>query len=443
MKGQIFDYILEYSERDTVRAHMPGHKGKGPLGIEAFDITEVDGADSLYEAKGIIAESERAASRIFGADSYYSTEGSSLSIKAMLYLAVLDAKERGVRPVVAAGRNAHKSFINAAALLGFEIIWLSCKGSYLSYIPEEDELSQLFFGENAPSAVYITSPDYLGNIADVSSLAKICHENGALLLVDNAHGAYLKFLDKSLHPIDLGADMCCDSAHKTLPSLTGAGYLHISKKSSPVLSKMAKYALSIFGSTSPSYLIMASLDSLNPYLDGEFSMDLSLFCKKLDVCKQKLTNYGYCLIGNEPLKICISSKPFGYRADELADIIRKSGIEPEFADPDYLVLMLSPSNSESDIEKICSVLMSVEKQKAIIDMPPEPFVAQKVFSPREAFILPSEEIPVSLANGRILASASLSCPPAVPILVMGELIDERAIEMFKYYGIEYIRVLKV
>ena len=87
--------------------------------------------------------------------------------------------------------------------------------------------------------------------------------------------------------------------------------------------------------------------------------------------------------------------------------------------------------------------MSVEKQKAIIDMPPEPFVAQKVFSPREAFILPSEEIPVSLANGRILASASLSCPPAVPILVMGELIDERAIEMFKYYGIEYIRVLKV
>ncbi len=443
MKGQIFDYLLEYSRRDTVRAHMPGHKGKGALGVEAFDITEIEGADSLYEAQGIIAESEQVASRIFGANSYYSTEGSSLSIKAMLYLAMLDAKERGVRPVVAAGRNAHKSFINAAALLDFEIIWLPGKESYLSYIPDEDGLSQLFLGENTPSAVYITSPDYLGNIADVSSLAKICHENGALLLVDNAHGAYLKFLDKSFHPIDLGADICCDSAHKTLPSLTGAAYLHISKKSPPVLSKMAKYALSIFGSTSPSYLIMASLDALNPYLGGEFSKDLSLFCKKLDVCKQKLTNYGYCLVGNEPLKICISSKPFGYRADELARILRKSGIEPEFSDPDYLVLMLSPSNSDGDIEKISSALLSLGKLEPIADIPPKPFVAKKALSPKEAFVSPSEEIHVSLAKGRILASASLSCPPAVPVLVMGELVDERAIEMFKYYGTEYIRVLKV
>lgn len=443
MKSPLLDFLRAYAKSDTVRAHMPGHKGKGPLGVEGLDITETEGADSLYEACGVIAESERAASVLFGAPTYYSAGGSSLCIKAMLYLTVLYAKERGVSPIVAAGRNAHRSFINAAALVDVQIAWLSRGSSYLSYFPDTDELCRLFDNGEKPIAVYITSPDYLGNIADISKISEICRKNGALLLVDNAHGAYLKFLGTSMHPIDLGADMCCDSAHKTLPALTGAAYLHISDKAPSVLNKMAKYALSVFGSTSPSYLIMASLDALNPYLEKDFVIDLRKFCEKLNVCKQKIINHGYTLVGSEPLKICISAKPFGYRGCGLAEILRGRSIEPEFSDPDYLVLMLSPSNGDFELDRIAEALLSAERREPITESAPRAFISKRAYSPREALLMPSEDVAVNDALGRVLASAGLSCPPAVPIAVMGEIIDEGAIECFKYYGTERVRVLKI
>ena len=131
MNTPIADFLERYADSEYVRLHMPGHKGIGAL--ERTDITEVFGADSLFEADGIISESEANASEIFGAHSFYSAEGSSLSIRAMLYLVCLYAKEKGNIPTVLAGRNAHKSFISAAALIGFEVEWLySGEGSYLS-----------------------------------------------------------------------------------------------------------------------------------------------------------------------------------------------------------------------------------------------------------------------------------------------------------------------
>jgi len=442
MKTPLVDFLRKYSASDTVRAHMPGHKGRGSLGSESLDITEVRGADSLYSADGVIRESELLASQIFGADTFYSAEGSSLSIKAMVYLAALYAREMGRRPVIAAGRNAHKSFINAAALLGVEVVWLAGKESYLSYKLDKESLSALLSGENAPAAVYLTSPDYLGNTADIESVSKMCKTHGVLLLVDNAHGAYLKFLEPSRHPIDLGADMCSDSAHKTLSALTGAAYLHISKKAPPVLSKMAKYAMSIFGSTSPSYPIMASLDLLNESLSGEYRKALKEFVERITICKEKLTNNGYLLIGDEPLKISLLTKPYGYSGDELADLLRTRGIEPEFSDPDALVLMLTPQNTVGDVNRIEDALLSVSRKKPISDPAPVPFVAERVLSPGEALMTLGEEISVTEAEGRVLASAGFSCPPAVPILIMGERIDGRAIRAFRYYGIERVRVVK-
>ena len=201
---------------------MPGHKGNGE--IERYDLTEISGADSLYEASGIIAESEKNAGEIFGAKTFYSTEGSSLSIKAMLHLVCLYAREKGEKPLILAARNVHKSFVSAAVLLDFKIDWLyGERSSYLECKISPRELESYFNGaERLPTAFYITSPDYLGNVQDVKGLSEVCHRYGVLLLVDNAHGAYLKFLSPSRHPIDLGADIVCDSAHKTLPALTGA-----------------------------------------------------------------------------------------------------------------------------------------------------------------------------------------------------------------------------
>ena len=247
MKTPICDFVRQYAQSNALRLHMPGHKGSALLGMEELDITEIDGADSLYEAEGIIAESEENAGALFGANTFYSTEGCSQCIRAMLYLAVLQAKQQGRRPLIAAARNVHKSFVTAAALLDLEVMWLYPEqpDSYLSCKLDAKTL-ETQLAAHQPVAVYLTSPDYLGNIQDVGAIAEVCHRHNCLLLVDNAHGAYLRFLQPSRHPMDLGADVCCDSAHKTLPVLTGGAYLHISETAPVFFREQAKNALALF-----------------------------------------------------------------------------------------------------------------------------------------------------------------------------------------------------
>ena len=219
MNTPICDFVRSYADSRQLRFHMPGHKGMGTLGVEHLDITEIDGADVLYRADGIIKESEANASRLFGtALTKYSTEGSSLSIRAMLYLTVLYAKSIGQEPRILAGRNAHHTFMTAAALLDLQVDWLYPE-NWESLVPckiTAEYLDRVLDHPDKPVAVYITSPDYLGNVADIAELSAVCHKHGVLLLVDNAHGAYLNFLPENRHPIALGADICCDSAHKTL-----------------------------------------------------------------------------------------------------------------------------------------------------------------------------------------------------------------------------------
>lgn len=230
---------------------MPGHKGRALIGAESLDITEIEGADVLYHAEGIIRESVNNASRLFGtARTFYSAEGSSLCIRAMVYLAKLYAKSRGASPTIIAARNAHKTFITASALMDINVRWLySLDNSVLSCKIDFAGLEKML-ATLRPAAVYITSPDYIGNIADIAKIARLCHKYQSILMVDNAHGAYLKFLESSAHPIDLGADIVCDSAHKTLPALTGAAYLHISRTAPDFFADYAENALSVFASTS-------------------------------------------------------------------------------------------------------------------------------------------------------------------------------------------------
>lgn len=443
MKTPICDFIEKYAQNDNLRLHMPGHKGVGGKEYK-HDITEIFGADSLYEANGIIAESEKLASDLFGAHTFYSTEGSSLSIRAMLYLVCLYAKEKAEKPLVLAGRNAHKSFVSAAALLDLDVEWLTSDvGSYLSCkISAEDVEARLDSLETLPSAVYITSPDYLGNITDIEGIARICHERGVLLLVDNAHGAYLAFLEESMHPIALGADMCCDSAHKTLPALTGAAYLHVSGNAPKEFSENAKNALALFGSTSPSYLILESLDRANKYLAEEFRGELKSFVDSVTELKKALVGIGYTMIGNEPMKLTVSAKEYGYTGDEMAEYLVGEGIIPEFSDPDFLVLMPSPMLGYEALERILAAFKNLKKSDRILTTPKCFSLPARAMSIRDAALSPSEWISVDDAEGRILASVTVGCPPAVPIAVCGEIIDRGAIDCFKYYGIEKYSVVK-
>ena len=443
MTTPIADFVRNYAASGTSRLHMPGHKGIGPLGCEPLDITEVHGADALYEAEGIISQSEANAAVLFGSGhTVFSTEGSSQCIRAMLYLALTN-RPRGAKPVVVAARNVHKAFVYAAALLDLEVVWLAPEGdarSLCSCRITAETLERTLSGMDAPPcAVYVTSPDYLGGRADIVVLAQICHAHGTILAVDNAHGAYLHFLTDPIHPLDLGADICCDSAHKTLNVLTGGAYLHISKNAPRGFAKNAKSAMALFGSTSPSYLIMASLDLCNRYLAEDFSTQLAVCVDKLDALRRELTQNGWQVEETDPLRITINA-PAGVTGLALADRLRGHGVECEYADPEFLVFMATPSNTQEDFDRVVNAL-GINTAPAAVRAPLPVAIGKQAVSIRDALFAPHETIPASEGLGRVCASPTVSCPPAIPIAVSGEVIGKEAMALLAHYGVSTVDVL--
>lgn len=441
MKTPVVSFLKSYQEKLPVRMHMPGHKGADILGFEGMDLTEIYGADELFAAEGIIKESEQNASNLFGCPTYYSTQGSTLCIQTMCTILCQDAKSKGKKPKILAGRNAHRSFIHAAALLDFEIEWLYGNSDYLSCKIHAEDLEKAII-ESLPTAVYLTNPDYLGNLLDIKSLASVCKKHNVLLAIDNAHGAYLRFLKDSLYPIDLGADLCCDSAHKTLPVLTGGAYLHLSDSLNQVWKNDVKHFMEYFSSTSPSYLIMASLDAANEVLDTTFKNSLFECIQRVDGLKNTLVQHGYTILFGEPMKITISTKEFGYTGNEIANLLMECDIYPEFYDSDYIVLMPSPYNTKDDLKRLETCLCGIEGKPILVNKPPKLEQSKKAMNVRQALFSSSITLDVSKSLGQVCSSVTVSCPPAILPVIPGEVISESSIEVMKYYGIETIRVVK-
>ena len=423
---------------------MPGHKGVEYLGIERYDITEINGADTLYHTDGIIAESEANATKLFGtAHTFYSTEGSTLSIKAMLATALV-VRNSNMQKRLLCARGVHKALIYAAAELDFDIDWIYPEQNehFCSCTVTPEKLRERLSFDTLPFAVYITSPDYLGKLADIGALSSVCHEFGVPLLVDNAHGAYLAFLSESQHPIALGADMCADSAHKTLPVLTGGAYLHISRFASPELIEIAAQMLSAFASTSPSYLILESLDLANCLIADGYKIRIGECIARVEQLKLELSKIGFSPIPSESMKIVFRPTDWGYLGTELAEHLRNNKIEVEFADSEYTVLMPSCENTEQDYSRIFAAISSLRKKPFLKIAVPEFVPPEKVLSVKEAVFSHSEVVSVRKAIGRICAAPTAACPPAVPIVVSGEAITEQISGVLSAYGIKSIRVVK-
>ena len=486
----VLDFVKGYAGSGMSRLHMPGHKGAPVLPGIAMDtdITEVRGADSLYAADGIIRESEENAAQLFGSGvTFYSTEGSSQCIRAMLALVTVlaphtslndDGPERDSpppaghssrhRPVILAARNVHRSFLTAAALLDLDVQWLyppeGTPCSICSCPVSGAQVSRaLEMMDPKPAAVYVTSPDYLGYLQDISAIARAAHAYRVPLLVDNAHGAYLHFLDQPCHPMDLGADLCCDSAHKTLPALTGCAYLHISKKAASLYVAHGRKALSLFGSTSPSYLLLQSLDQTNAILNSDYRSRLRNCVSKIQELRAVSEEipglrHSLCLpipSGScEPLKITLQAKAAGMDGPALADLLRLYWIECEYSDPDHVVLMFSPYNAPEDYERLKHAFRDLlPKAKSVTDTAvPSGSVTgtdpvlfdrhpKQVISIREAALAPSMCVPLSRAAGRICADLSLACPPGIPLVMCGEVISEEAVRLLSHYGVSHIHVL--
>ena len=445
MNTPIADFVAAYAAKQPARFHMPGHKGVPFLGCEPLDLTEISGADVLYAADGIIHESERNASVLFGtAHSFYSTEGSSLVIRAML--ALVSERQGNERPLILASRNIHRTFISAVALLDLDVCWM--------YGTESDHLctcrvtatqveEAIRTSVRRPAAVYLTSPDYLGQIADIAGIAAVCRAQGIPLLVDNAHGAYLRYLPTDKHPITLGATMCCDSAHKTLPVLTGGAYLHIARDADPAYTLEARRMLSLFASTSPSYLILQSLDLANRYLAGQYREDLRVTAERIEKAIERIAAFGFRFDAAEPMKLVLNAAAHGYTGEEIAEHLRRHCVEAEFADGEYLVLMASGQNSEEDFLRLISAFSSLTPRSPLSVTPDS--VDRDHTSPisiREAMLGRREDIPAEKSEGRICATPTVSCPPAIPVVICGERITKKDVDRFRRYGVTEVSVIR-
>jgi len=418
METPFRDFVRKYADSSPERCHTPGHKGL----LNPRDITEIDGA--LDEIEQAIKQSEANAAKLFGASaSLFSCSGSTLAIYAML---TPFANSR-----ITAVRGAHRSLIDAAVLLGLEIDW----------VYPGDDISRKINPET--SAVFITHIDYYGKTADITEISRICREKGVPLLADNAHGAYLAFTDR--HPIRLGAAMSADSAHKTLPALTGAAYLHFSEMT---YYETAKAAMGLFGTSSPNYPVLDSLDMCNVHLADEKDRAEKAFGAVRDL-KTQLSNIGYVLADSDALRVTIDANALGYTGAELSRELIGREIIPEMSDNRYVILLFSTITEPANTDRVARAAQSLLPGRAA----PPPFKPMPMYniklktakSPREAYFAPSETVPFSKAKGRVCGEIAAVTPPGIPLIIPGEIIPDLSDsdDEFRDVGQQVARVVRV
>ncbi len=434
----LYDRLIQHEALNRASFHTPGHKGRFfDPSLLRLDYTELPDTDALYEANDVILRTEQRAAELFGAGrSLISAGGCSLAIQTMLRLAAM----RGGRILCA--RNAHRSAVNAMALLGLDPVWLIPDGGN-GYTGRIDPASVRDALEKYPgiTSCYITSPSYYGELCDIRTISEICHEHGVWLLVDNAHGSHLAFLGENRHPLALGADMTACSLHKTLPVLTGGALLNIAKG---IPFDEAKQAMALFGSTSPSYLIMSSIDLCITYMNGRGREDYRRCEETVSQMRDLADRRGIPHPRGEcdPLRLTLDTAAVGLIGQAQQEYFESCGIDCEFCDGENAVLIITPFNTEDDIGRV---------RKAVVNMPvSEPVSAEreKIILPekkmtiREAMLSPSEEIGTACAAGRIAADTACPCPPGVPVIMPGEVISSYVEDRLLQNGINRIRCLK-
>lgn len=425
MNTPIHDFLLNYARMHTVRCHMPGGKGLN----SPIDITEIDGADSLYESGGIIFESEANAARLFGAGAtLYSCSGSTLAIQTML---------AAVQPItgkrkIAAGRYCHKSVVCSCGLLGLDINWIY-PGRFLGTDISPEAVEAAIDADTG--AVFLNSVDYYGGTADIAAISEVCRRKNVLLLADNAHGAYRVFTGD--HPLLLGADMTADSAHKTLPALTGAAYLHLKN---PAHRELCKKQMLLFGTSSPSYLIMDSLDLCNTFI-SEKKADALAAISAVNGLKTVLRTLGYTLYDSDPMRVTINAADYGYTGFALAQELRRRGAECEMSDGQYVVLLFSVSQPPQDFERLEQIFTEIPQLPSIAVAPHAMLKPRAAMSVREAFFSPHEKVDIGALVGRICGEVFSPCPPCVPLVMPGEIIDAECAEELARYGADGIDVV--
>lgn len=461
-KLPLVEGVLNYVKENNASFCMPGHKnGRGFLATDIgkelagliinCDITEVDGLDNLHNAEGIIREAEDLLSQLYNSKkSHFLVNGSTSGNLIMIFSAL----QEGDKVIV--DRNCHKSVYNGIILRKLNPIYVGSKLHKEFNLPlgmDMEELKGAIEQNGDAKAIILTYPNYYGIACDLKSIAFMAKENNMYLLVDSAHGAHYGIHERlPTSAVHLGADMVVMSCHKTLPSFTQTSYLHITN--SKLIDK-AQFYFTIFNSTSPSYMLMASMDYARYYIESYGQESYGSLINLSNKYKEKLKRLNYLRIledkdlGIYECDLDITRYVINFKNNVSANLVlnylRKNRIQAEMSDLYNVVLIFSPFNTEEEFQRLYEVLSTMPYKEFL--MKNVPLISYKIpkayMTPYESLEKDKKMIKIENSEGHICGESIVPYPPGVPILMAGELIDKEAINVLKYYIENDIEVIGV
>lgn len=444
--GSLYDRLAEYGRSDYYGFHMPGHKRRlNMLGDEpayAIDITEIEGFDDLHHADGILKEAQERAAKVYhGEEAHFLVNGSSVGILS----AVAGVTRRGDTILVA--RNCHKSVYHAIELNGLNPVYLTPgfhASEYMNTEVSAEDVRAAFKENPGIRAVVVVSPTYEGVVSDVEAISKAAHEKGIPVIVDEAHGAHFGF-----HPYfpensnRKGADIVIHSLHKTLPSLTQTAILHMN--GSLVRRERIRRYLHMLQSSSPSYVLMASIDSCIGLLENRREELFAPYAENLKRLREELAGLrNLRLVGTkryDPSKLVISSVDTGLTGKELYRVLlEKYHLQMEMAAGRYVLAMTSVGDTKEGFQRLACALKEIDaapggaglQKWENIPCLPKPDVVYNS-SEIDEMECPLEFRPWRDCAGYVSAEYAYLYPPGIPLVVPGERVSQQAVDMLQWY----------
>lgn len=431
--------IEQLHNNKKIPMHMPGHKRNTALSpylkklAADLDITEIAGFDNLHNAEGILKESMQKAAKLRNADrAFYLVNGTTCGILAAV-CALLSAGDKAI-----VARNCHKSVYNALELAKAEPVFVMpeiCKKTGISGHINNADIEKKIKENPDAKLVIITSPTYEGVVSDIKGISEVCHKNSIPLLVDAAHGAHLGFgYGFPEDAMSQGADISVESLHKTLPSLTQTAICYCKEQYAEKLSQK----LSVFQTSSPSYLLMASIDGCINLLTEKGGELFSRWQENLEYFYEKcenLENIGILkdsgFFARDPGKIVLLCHNGKWLFEEL----EKKGIECEMASCGYVVAMTGMGDTREMLSYLAASLAYIDKRA-------KPANGNKILrttlpvrekSVAEAKMCRTELVKYEQARGRVAAEYIWAYPPGIPLVIPGEAVSEAELELFRKY----------
>lgn len=423
----LYDAIRAYAQEKPLRMHMPGHKGKSamPLGelaaIAPLDVTELGPTGDLFSPGAPFDQAQELWARDFGMEGcQFLTGGSTQGLHTALALSC--------RPgdAVLVDRGCHRAVFNAMALLDLRPIylprpWWTEEGLTGPISPEmvESVLSQ----HPEVKTVCITSPSYSGVLCDVAAISHIVHRYGGKLVVDGAHGAHLPFLGVDAFA---GADLLICSAHKTLPALGQTALLFYQGEEPERVRRFA----SVYGSSSPSYPMMLSLDAARDWMEGPGQAEYRRAAEGVARLRRRFPSLNESIAPLDPTRLTLMARDGHAMARRLEEL----GVFVEMADSRHVVCILTAMDEEADFVRLEAALDQCRDLMGPGPKLPPPPLPRAVLTPREALFAPERTLPLEQCLGRVAAGQLAPYPPGVPVVAPGEMISEKELAYLKEIG---------